>query len=286
MNRPGHRRRVVAAASAAALGLLVSVLGVVPAQAEPATDGWHPGFCKQGEGLTVVVDFGIGAERDPEARCRVGGTYSGTGERRLDVLEAVGYEVGMTGDFVGFVDGIGHDVPGVGPWWRFTTVSGEGAWSEDRGFAVPNNAMNWFQGVCLSMEGCVPRLVARFAPGGSGPVAPSVPGEPTKPPAPVEPARSAVRLKVVKLPTSTRPGVARVTVGRAAGRPSPSGRVVVTLIKAKQAKRMRTVLPSRRSAARIRLPRLAKGRWRAAVVYHGDANYQRAKAQTRLRVRR
>jgi hypothetical protein len=286
MDQSGVRRRRLVTVASAAIGLFVSMLGATSASAAPATEGWRAGFCKQGEGLTVVVDFGIGAERDPEARCRVGGTYPSTGDARIDVLESVGYEVAMTDTgLVGYIDGIGNGEPGLGHWWKFSTVDRASSWSADGAFTVPSNAMNWFQGICYSADGCVPRLAPNYEPGGIGPTNPPGPVVPPAPPS-ITPARTTAVLKVAKMPSSTRSGKARVTIRRAAGRAHPRGKIVVTLTKAKQAKRVRATLPVGRSTVRVTLPRLAKGRWRALVVYQGDALYRRTTTQRVIRVRR
>jgi len=155
--------RAAFVALSASLALLLSPLGAPAASADPATDGWRHGFCKEDEGLTVVVDFGDEADRDPEVRCQIGGDFDRGDSTRVTALEAVGYEVtsGSSG-LVTHIDGVGN--PEGYPWWMYSSTEGPVAW-DGTGWELPSgNVTNYFYGVCYSTDGCTPRISPQYAP--------------------------------------------------------------------------------------------------------------------------
>ncbi|XBB69050.1 Ig-like domain repeat protein [Nocardioides sp. WV_118_6] len=100
----------------------------------------------------------------------------------------------------------------------------------------------------------------------------------------VNPKRPTI--KVTKAPTSKKAGKATVVVARAsAATPVPTGTVRVTLTKGKT-KRIVTVTLSAGQRA-IKLPKLAKGKWRVQVSYLGDRSYNPlASAVTTLKIKK
>ena len=267
--------------AAVALAALVASSLAAPASAAPSESGWRDGWCKQGEGMTVVVDFGDHSERAWEARCRIGGDYQATtGDGRVDPLEAVGYDVTLDGGLVTYIDGIGDD---VWPWWMYSVAHGGDAWSTTSYTLPEGERIDWFLGVCLSEAGCYPRVDPQFLPDdNTDPEGPGDPEDPTETPK----ALSVPRVAVAKKPTSKATGRVRVTVPRAAGRVKATGKVVLTLRRGGKVVTRRAQLGAARPVAVIVIPRLAKGRWKLVVTYRGDASYRRATGTTSLVVAR
>lgn len=261
---------------AAGLALIFSMLGIASGTAAPASAGWHEGWCQEDEGLSVVVDFGEHSDREVETRCRVGGTYPDTGNRRKDVLESVGYEVTVTSGMVSHIDGIGD---GGSPWWKFSVSEGVGGWV-DTPFEVPADATNWFQGVCLSQAGCYPSVEPQFG-SGTGSPGPVDPG-PTNP-SPVAKAASKPKLAVLRRATTKRVGRVRVWVPRVASRPVPGGRIVINLRQGKKHKQVKAPLAGGK-VERI-LPKMAKGVWKVVVRYQGNPSYKPAVLNRTIAVR-
>ncbi|QCX28242.1 hypothetical protein [Nocardioides jishulii] len=121
----------LAAASALIVGPLV---GTAPAQADSDSD-WRTGWCTQGEGLSVVVDFG--AHEDPSipaegftVRCLVGGVVeTGGREPRVAALEAVGLEVRASGSYIESIAGVEEEHTDDGmSWWFFSGAAVPGPW--------------------------------------------------------------------------------------------------------------------------------------------------------------
>lgn len=166
MNRRANTVRAFVLAALVALGSVVSAIAVQPAVADPATSGWRDGFCRQGEGLTVVVDFnGYSTTQEWDVRCRIGGTYPQSTSSRIAALEAVGHSV--TVDHSGLVtevDGIGSD--SYSPWWKYASVEGANGWGDGTQPELPvGDLTDWFYGACLSEDGnCTPRIDTQFEP--------------------------------------------------------------------------------------------------------------------------
>lgn len=155
------RTRTSFVALASVLAMVLSMVGMATATAAPATDGWRHGWCSEDEGLTVVVDFGEESERGWEARCRIGGTYEGTGSSRLAAVEAVGYEVTLAPNgLIVRIDGVGNDM-GMPEWWMYSGGQGLSGWGGT--WELPGgDKTNWFYGVCFSMMGCTPRVDPQY----------------------------------------------------------------------------------------------------------------------------
>ncbi|MEO9322845.1 Ig-like domain repeat protein [Nocardioides sp. C4-1] len=94
-------------------------------------------------------------------------------------------------------------------------------------------------------------------------IAKGVPGRPTATPVKALKAGKAGRLKV--------------SVPTAAGLAKASGRVTVTLSKGAQKRVLRGVLKPN-GVVQVATPKLAKGTWKAVVVYGGDASYVSARS--------
>ncbi|KAB2811333.1 hypothetical protein F9L07_05355 [Pimelobacter simplex] len=92
-------------------------------------------------------------------------------------------------------------------------------------------------------------------------------------------------LKITKKPTSKKAGKATVVVARAsAATPVPTGTVRVTLTKGKTKRVVTATLSGGQRA--VKLPKLAKGKWRIQVSYLGDGRYHPyASAVTVLKVK-
>lgn len=125
-------------ALASATALISTLFSVVPAQADAGS--WRPGWCREDEGLSIVVDYGPeGMEENPDLslpvtgwdiRCLVGGEITVDDDyTRITALRAAGYA--LEGD--GYVTGINGVSSGNG-FWMFAgadVAAGE-AWSQDR----------------------------------------------------------------------------------------------------------------------------------------------------------
>lgn len=149
--------------STLAVGL--STLGALPATAAPALDGWHHGWCKEGEGLAVVVDFGLESERGWEVRCQVGGNPDRPSSDFVDLLEAVGYPVTVGGGgLTKLIDGVGPSDPEDYRWWMYSGNEGiADGWGGQYTLPSGQNLTNWFYGICLSESGCQPRVAPQYA---------------------------------------------------------------------------------------------------------------------------
>lgn len=92
-------------------------------------------------------------------------------------------------------------------------------------------------------------------------------------------------LKVTKKPTRKKAGKATVTVKTPAGLTKASGKVTVTLKKGKKTKKVRATI--RNGKVSVKLPKLAKGTYKAKVVYGGNGYYVGASSKTyTLKVKR
>jgi hypothetical protein len=83
---------------------------------------------------------------------------------------------------------------------------------------------------------------------------------------------------VAKKATAKKPGAVRVSVAAPAGLTQATGKVTVTLTKGKSTKKARGTLV--RGKVVVKLPKLARGTWKAVAKYAGDASYTAASART------
>lgn len=90
------------------------------------------------------------------------------------------------------------------------------------------------------------------------------------------------RLKVTTKPTRRKRGQVLVTVASATPA-AASGRVTLKLVSGKARKTVRATLA--RGRATVRLPKLAKGKWKVAVTYAGSATHASAAKGYTVRVR-
>ncbi|MCI3934644.1 hypothetical protein [Streptomyces sp. AN091965] len=174
-------------ASAAALGLLLAsaVLGVGPGPATPAaavdTGRGHGGFCKAGEGVTVVVDFReLGGTT--LVRCAVGSQRTG-----LAALKDAGIQVTGTNrwgeSFVCRLEGRPNadrepcvDTPPAKAYWSYWHASNGGRWTYSQyGATYRTPPKGSFEGWSFSLdrdqgEAPAPRVAPRrpAAPGSGG----------------------------------------------------------------------------------------------------------------------
>lgn len=172
-------------ATAAAVALIATLCGVASAQA--ADGSWRHGWCREDEGLSVVVDYGPeGMAENPhlalpvegwDIRCLVGGEITVDDDyTRITALNAVGFAV--EGD--GYVTGINGVSSGNGFWMFAGADIGAGeAWSQDQwNIARYGTNTNIAVGVRYSSDwnDFVPRPNAVFGSAGrpSTPAAPSV----------------------------------------------------------------------------------------------------------------
>lgn len=84
-------------------------------------------------------------------------------------------------------------------------------------------------------------------------------------------AASKGRVKVTRKPTSTKKGLAVVSVKGASGAAAPTGKVKIKLTKGKKSKYVTANLSAGKRT--VKLPKLAKGTWVVRVAYYGNANY-------------
>jgi hypothetical protein len=99
----------------------------------------------------------------------------------------------------------------------------------------------------------------------------------------VSKVQPSVSLRLTKKPRPDARGSATVTVGSPVAT-APRGRVVVTLKKGKVRRTARGVLDAK-GRTKLRLPKLAAGRWRVTATYPGDEHYAAATISRRVRVR-
>ncbi|MFC6153581.1 Ig-like domain-containing protein [Nocardioides yefusunii] len=81
----------------------------------------------------------------------------------------------------------------------------------------------------------------------------------------------AVTAKVTKAPTTKKAGKATLTVTSKVAGVKPSGKVTVTLKKAK--KTTKVVGTLKNGSVAVKLPKLAKGTWTVSLAYAGDTNH-------------
>lgn len=84
-------------------------------------------------------------------------------------------------------------------------------------------------------------------------------------------AASAATLAVTKRPTSTKGGAAHVTIVVPAGKAAATGTVKVVLKKGATKRTVKQAVVD--GVATVKLPKLAKGKWKVSVRYSGDATY-------------
>lgn len=94
--------------------------------------------------------------------------------------------------------------------------------------------------------------------------------------------RTPMAVKVTKRPTRKQFGRLRAVVKRVPGWAKPAGKVQVVLKKGKATRKAAARLKQGRAV--VRLPKLAKGQWRATVRYAGNVNYKANKRVVRFRV--
>ncbi|TYL55369.1 Ig-like domain repeat protein [Nocardioides sp. BGMRC 2183] len=80
------------------------------------------------------------------------------------------------------------------------------------------------------------------------------------------------KVKVAKKPTRKKAGLAKVAVPTAKGLVKAAGKVVVTLKKGKQTKKVKAAV--KKGVAKVKLPKLAKGKWAVVARYNGNAYYK------------
>jgi hypothetical protein len=97
--------------------------------------------------------------------------------------------------------------------------------------------------------------------------------------------KAATRLtaRVAKAPTSRKKGKATVTVAAATGA-AVTGKVTVTLKKGKATKRLTGTL--RGGVATLKLPKLPRGTWKAALSYPGSATLAASSGKAKVKVSR
>lgn len=91
------------------------------------------------------------------------------------------------------------------------------------------------------------------------------------------------RITVTKKPTHATKGRARLVLSSSTGMPV-GGKVVLKLRKGKHARKVTTTV--RNGVATVKLPKLAKGRWKVTVDYRGTATLAAASASATVKVRR
>ncbi len=91
-------------------------------------------------------------------------------------------------------------------------------------------------------------------------------------------APGKVTSAVAKKSTAKKPGTVRVSVAAPAGLTQATGKVTLTLTKGKAVKRVKGTLV--RGKVVVKLPKLAKGTWKAVAKYAGDGSYNAASART------
>lgn len=168
---------------AAVVVLLSAAVLFWPSPSARAEGGWRPGWCRQGEGMTVVVDFSSApASQWPSVpgnefegyvvRCVIGDPSDLTGDMATKGLTAAG--IPFRGP--GFVTQIFGYSPPAG--WLRGTGTPEGGWDKQDWMMTSSYKIDGFQFFALSTQE-VPVAAPKFAnPGGQGPTeTPSTPGE-------------------------------------------------------------------------------------------------------------
>ena len=91
--------------------------------------------------------------------------------------------------------------------------------------------------------------------------------------------------RVTKAPTTTKRGRYKVRVTVPSGQAVATGKVTVKLLK--KGKKTKTLAARlKNGVATLSVPRLAKGKWRVAISWSGDATYLPASAVGRIKVRK
>ncbi len=93
-----------------------------------------------------------------------------------------------------------------------------------------------------------------------------------------------VKVKVAKKATTKKKGKLKVTV-KDLDEVAATGKVKVTLKKGKQTKKANAKV-NKKGIANVKLPKLAKGKWKATVKYTGDANYKKASKKKNIKVKK
>lgn len=94
--------------------------------------------------------------------------------------------------------------------------------------------------------------------------------------------RSTLQVATKRQPSAARAGVLKVRVAGDHGR--ATGTVVTKLTKGERTRRVSDTLNGRGRTS-VRLPKVAKGRWKVVVRYTGSSTYQRAVDRSRVTVR-
>lgn len=95
---------------------------------------------------------------------------------------------------------------------------------------------------------------------------------------------AGAKVKVNKKPTSKKKGKLKVTV-TGSEFVTATGKVKVALKKGKATKKANAKV-NKKGVATIKLPKLAKGKWKLTVKYTGDANYKKATTKKNLKVKK
>ncbi|WP_110206329.1 Ig-like domain repeat protein [Nocardioides daejeonensis] len=93
-----------------------------------------------------------------------------------------------------------------------------------------------------------------------------------------------VKSKVKKAPTTKKAGKLEVTL-KGHELVTATGKVKVTLKKGKATKKANGTL-NKKGIVKIKLPKLAKGKWKLTVKYAGDANYKSASKTGKVKVKK
>lgn len=102
-----------------------------------------------------------------------------------------------------------------------------------------------------------------------------------KPPVVTKPTVRRVKARklaggVAKAPTRTKGGTYKVTITSPRGGAKATGRITITLKKGKATKTISGKLV--RGTVTLKVPKLARGTWKVAISWSGDARYLAAKA--------
>jgi hypothetical protein len=83
-------------------------------------------------------------------------------------------------------------------------------------------------------------------------------------------AASGATLSVTKKPTSKKAGAAKVVVSVPTGKAAATGTVKVVLTKGSTKRTAKNAVVVN-GVATVKLPKLAKGKWKVTIAYSGDA---------------
>jgi len=98
-------------------------------------------------------------------------------------------------------------------------------------------------------------------------------------------AKGTLKTKLVGKAKTKKRGKLRVTVAGVAGATKPAGKVTLTLAKGKSHKTVKGK-KLKNGKVVVKLPKLAKGKWKVKVKYAGNANYKAAKKNLTVKVRK